>query len=166
MILWEKILNALMIITLMFIVLGSLVVQFFYHEEPCPLCLLQRLAMLSIASAALLNIYSFPRKLHYGLILMAAFFGGFVALRHIALNICSSSPFGNPLWGLSLYTWAFFTFVCVVLAVAIFLILFDKNHRSTLMQVSTWHWVPLALLLFTALLNIYATWHRCGFNNC
>lgn len=167
MIMWEKILNSLLVLTIALVLLGSMTLQFVYNEEPCPLCLLQRLCMLSVASAALLNICFFPRKLHYGLILLGAFSGGFVAVRHIALNICSAAPFGEPFLGLSLYTWAFFIFASTVLAVAFFLMLFDKNTRTgQARSYQNWQWAPVSLLFLVALLNIFAAWWRCGFSKC
>lgn len=167
MIRWEKVLNSLLVLTIAMVLLGSLALQFFHHEQPCPLCLLQRLCMLSVASAALFNIGFAPRKLHYGFMLIAAFCGGFIAARHVALNICSAAPFGEPFWGLSLYTWAFFIFGSTILAVAFFLMLFDKmSSADQPKEFKNWEWAPVALLFLVAVINIFAAWSRCGFSDC
>lgn len=165
-IMWEKILNSLLILTISAVLLGSMTLQFFYDQEPCPLCFLQRLCMLSVASAALFNICFSVRKLHYGLILFGALCGGFVATRHIALNICKADPFGEPFWGISLYTWAFFIFVCTILAVALFLMVFDQKPGPESRAFKNWKWAPVSVLFIVALLNIFAAWRTCGFGLC
>src|SRR3990167_6458606 len=103
----ERNCNALMAIIISFVLLGAFGLQAFLHEIPCPLCLIQRLGMIAVATGALLNVRFGIRKLHYGISLLAALLGGFASLRQLLLHVCGLIPtFGQPFWGLSLYTWA------------------------------------------------------------
>src|SRR5438309_1966573 len=117
-------LNAALAIILMLILSAAYYQQYFKHETPCPLCLLQRLGMIGVAFGAVLNLRFGIQPLHYGFSLLSAFFGGSVSVRQILLHICPGSPiFGYPVFGLSLYTWAFFTFCASIVAMILLLFL-------------------------------------------
>ena len=128
---WEKNLNALQALIIACVLFGGFGIQFFEHEEPCPLCLLQRIGMIGVASGALMNCRFGPNKAHYGLSLLAAFYGGFIALRQIALHVCPDfRTFGEPFWGLSLYTWSFLLFSCSVLYSGLLLLIFNQTNSE------------------------------------
>jgi disulfide bond formation protein DsbB len=165
---WEKHLNALMAIIISGVLWGALAIQFFKHEEPCSLCLLQRLGMLGVAGGALMNVKFATRKTHYGLSLLAAFFGGFVALRQISLHVCPGFPtFGHPFWGLNLYTWSFFVFASSVVYIGFLLLIFDRQSGSAEATPLNW-WGHLAFILvfLVALTNIFTTLWQCKLSAC
>lgn len=168
MILWERDLNALIIVIIGGILLGAFGVQIFMHEQPCPLCLLQRLGMIGVATGALLNIWFGVRMSHYGLMLLSALMGGFVALRQISLHVCPAFPkFGLPVLGLSLYTWSFIIFVCVVLAVALLLFLYDpKDSLEQPPSLNGWSKFAFGLIFLVTFANIITTLFQCGFGPC
>lgn len=165
---WERDLNALIVIILSGVLLGAFGVQIFMHETPCPLCLLQRLGMLGVAVGALLNIWFGARSSHYGLMLLSALMGGFVALRQISLHVCPGFPeFGVPVLGMSLYTWSFVVFVCVTLAVALLLFLYDpKNSLESPPPLNLWSKTAFGLIFFIAIANILTTFFQCGIGPC
>ena len=83
--------------------------QLITHEDPCPLCLLERLGMIGIGVGALMNLRFGLRVEHLGLSLLAAFAGRLVSLRQIALHVCPEFPtFGSPVLGFDLYVWALY----------------------------------------------------------
>lgn len=157
-----------MVIVISAVLLGALIIQLFKHEEPCPLCLLQRLGMLGIAAGALMNVKFGPQKAHYGLSLLGAFSGGFVALRQIALHVCPGFPtFGIPFWGLSLYTWSFIVYVSSIVYIAFLLLIFNKTDKSVETSKVNWLGYPaFGLIFFVALANIVTTFSLCGFGPC
>ena len=166
---WEKHLNALLALLLAVILWGAFGIQFFKHEQPCPLCLLQRLGMLGVAAGALMNVKFKPHKFYYGLSLLSAAFGGFVALRHIFLHICPGFPtFGHPFWGLSLYTWSFIIFACTIVYIALLLIFFDSKEPPNLKEgrLNWWGQLAFVLTFLVALTNIFMTLHQCGLSVC
>lgn len=164
----QKNLNALVILIISGVLLGAYGVQFFWHEEPCPLCLLQRLAMVAVAASLLLNIYSGVRTSHYALALLSCVVGGFVALRQISLHVCPGMPeFGLPVLGISLYTWSFFVFVCSVLAIAILLFLYDaRDTEVTDEPVNRFCHIAGWCLLFVTIANVVSTFIQCGMGPC
>ncbi|MGH8492008.1 MAG: disulfide bond formation protein B [Moraxellaceae bacterium] len=71
--------------------LFALWLQHFQHLEPCPLCIFQRVAMISIGLVALLAFLHGPaaalgRRIYAVLILLAALGGAAVAGRHVWLQ--------------------------------------------------------------------------------
>lgn len=165
---WERNANALLAIILAVVLGGALGIQFFKHETPCALCMLQRLGMLGVAAGALMNVKFGPRKIHYGLCLFAAIFGGFVALRQISLHVCPQFPtFGVPFWGLSLYTWSFIVYACSILYVGLLLMIFDRIELSAQHIIPNW-WGQLAfaLVFLVAVFNIFSAVWICKLGTC
>ena len=120
--------------------------------------------MLGVGGALCLNLRSGIRKQHYGLAIIAALMGAFISLRQFALHVCPGfSTFGEPFWGLSLYTWAFLAFVATVAANALMMVIFKKEEERKM----TWfdHTV-IALLFLAAAINIIASFSQCGFGPC
>lgn len=164
----ERILNALVIIIITAILLSAFGVQLIMHEEPCPLCFLQRLGMLSVGSSLLLNLWFGIRPSHYGLALLSSIIGGSVALRQISLHACPGVPaFGIPILGLSLYTWSFLIFTCCILAVAILLFLYNPKKSGEIPgRFSYLEKAACALLFFSAAANILSAFLQCGLGPC
>lgn len=164
----QKNLNALVVLIICGVLLSAYCVEFFWHEVPCPLCMLQRLGMIAAASGFLLNVRFGINMAHYGLALLSSIVGGTVALRQISLHVCPGMPtFGFPVLGLSLYTWSFVVFVCCVLSVAGLLFLYDSSRYSeeepeqnALGKLAFW------LLLAVAAANVITTFMHCGLTAC
>lgn len=120
----SRALNTLFVLVVTSILLGAFTVQFYFQELPCPLCLLQRLAMLGVGFGAMLNVVVGPRPQHYGVALLSAIFGGVVAGRHILLHIVpESAPYGSAFLGLHLYTWSMLAFIGTGVLLSIMLLL-------------------------------------------
>lgn len=166
--LWQRDLNALMIVVLSGVLLGAFGVQLIWQEEPCPLCMLQRVGMIGVATGAMLNVWFGVRMSHYGICLLSSLFGGAVALRQISLHVCPGFPtFGLPVLGLSLYTWSFFVFVAIVLAVAVLLFFYDPKENDVNPPThSAWSKFACGLIFLIALANIVTTFLQCGFGPC
>lgn len=165
---YERNLNALIVLIICGVLLSAFGVQFIWNEQPCPLCMLQRLGMIGVAAGCVLNIIFGIRMSHYGLILLSSLYGGTVALRQISLHVCPGfSEFGFPVLGLSLYTWSFLVFVCTVLAVALLLFLYDPRESGDRPEsVNTLGKVAVGAILFVTLTNVVTTFLHCGFSVC
>ncbi len=114
--------------------------------------------MVGVATGLLMNLRFGIRSRHYALSLLSAFFGGGVALRHICLHICPQFPvFGNPVLGLSLYTWSFLVFVCSSLSITV-LLFFDPPPEKSMNRFEK---MAFGLIVVTTILNIGSTlsWH-------
>jgi disulfide bond formation protein DsbB len=162
-------LNAVLVFILCGVLLSAFGVQFLEHEEPCPLCMLQRVAMLGVAIGALFNLKFGIHASHYGLSLLSSLVGGTVALRQISLHVCPGMPgFGIPVLGLSLYTWSFIVFACSILSVALLMVFLYPDHTSTHKSYSltTIGKTAFVLTFLIALGNVITTYLQCGLGPC
>ena len=161
----EKTFNALEAVIIACIISGALIIQFFLKEEPCPLCLIQRLGMLGVATSVLLNVRLKPQKLHYGLALICAIIGASVALRQISLHVCPDMPkFGNPVFGLSLYTWSFIIFGTSIVYNSLLLICF--NNKTSTSKCNGFGHFACWFVIVIAFINVLGTLQVCGLGPC
>lgn len=106
------------------VLLGAFGVQFGAGEMPCPLCMLQRMAMMLCALGPAYVILRARQgavtvtdlATGYGMSVFAAVGGAAISSRQILLHILPGDPgYGAPVLGLHLYTWALVVFVVVLL---------------------------------------------------
>jgi len=102
----------------------ALLLQFALGELPCPLCMLQRYAMILSTLGALWIVRQAQRGVltadrymqDLGLGALGAFVGAVFASRQIMLHILpGDAGYGGAVLGLHLYSWAFVTFCVVIL---------------------------------------------------
>ena len=118
------------------VVLSAFFIQFVLHEFPCPLCMLQRYGMFLSSLGALFVIMQARRGTltasryaqGLGMGILGALAGASVSVRQIELHINPSDPgYGEPFFRLHLYTWAFITFVVVLIFCGAVLMLMPKS---------------------------------------
>ena len=117
------------------VILSAFGVQFIGQELPCPLCMLQRTAMMlicvgpmwliALAKRGELTVAAYASA--YGLSILGALFGGAVATRQILLHIApvpagEPTGYGSAVLGFHLYTWALVTFFVVIVFCAIMML--------------------------------------------
>ncbi len=111
------------ILTVCGVLLGGFIVQFGFGEFPCPLCILQRMAMTLCALGPAYVIFNSRDRVvkwndfvkGYGLTLVSAVAGGLISFRHILLHIVPPDPgYGSAVWGYHPYTWALIVFAMEV----------------------------------------------------
>lgn len=154
------------------VLLVAFVLQFDQHELPCPLCLLQRVALVLCGFGFLLNLRYGSQPAHYGVILVSALFGLAVAGRQVLLHIVpGDSGYGQPFLGLHLYTWTFVFFVATILGVAVLLLISSREPES---RREGRHALPMGgasrlaawLLILVTLANAVASFALCGPIEC
>lgn len=168
----EKDLNALFILMLSGMILGAFAFQFIYKEAPCPLCLLQRLGMIGVMVGGMLNLRFGIHIRHYVISLFSALGGAAVSIRQILLHIAPGQmPFGTPVMGFSLYTWAFFSFLTAIVTICIILFV-DDVRDPTLPKYSMdynmdgFSYVAFFVAILTVLANFVYTLQHCGLGPC
>ena len=153
--------------------LGAYGIQFGRGEFPCPLCLLQRLAMLGIACGAMMNIRYGIRPAHYGMCILSAVLGACISTRQILLHIVpapGNDGYGSAVWGMHLYTWALLIFMATILIIGV-VFLFNKQFESP-EETKSPRTVPafgtaafwLAFAITAA--NACTTFLECGIKQC
>ena len=123
----DKLMSVLGILAVLGILSAALVMQFVYGEAPCPLCELQRAALLSIAIALFMNLRYGNRVAHWALVILSACAGIAVSIRQILLHLTDPVGFGSAVLGLHMYTWCFIGFALAVVGAASMLIIFRQN---------------------------------------
>jgi disulfide bond formation protein DsbB len=125
-----RLINVMALLALIGVLAGSLHLQFGVGEQPCPLCLVQRSAMIGLAVGPLMNLLWGMRPAHYALSILAAMVGAAGSTRQILLHIATPGDpgYGPAFAGLHLYTWALVTFAIAVVGCAVML-LWDRPFR-------------------------------------
>lgn len=118
-----RLINIVALLGLIGVLAGSLHLQFGVGEQPCPLCLIQRSAMIGLAVGPAMNLLWGMRPRHYALSMLAAVVGGAGSTRQILLHIAPPGDpgYGPTVLGWHLYTWAFVTFLIGVVGMAVLL---------------------------------------------
>lgn len=157
------------------VLLGAYYVQFAMQEFPCPLCILQRMAMMlaAVGPAYMLgSIHSSRSHDHnvltvaYGTSILGAVLGLFISSRQVLLHILPGDPgYGSAVMGMHLYTWAIVVFA-VVLGVCGLTLVFTPRlqmaKRSGGMPMPTK--IVLAGFIAVILSNVVTTFVESGFN--
>lgn len=113
---------------LLAILAGAFVAQFAMGEPPCPLCVMQRIAMMLAALGSCYTLLTAQREglsarvvaIGAGISVLASLLGAAISIRQVLLHILPGDPgFGAPVFGLHLYTWAAIAFTCTVAAAGV-----------------------------------------------
>lgn len=159
-------LNVLALAVITLILAGAFAEQFYFGELPCPLCLLQRIGLMTAGLGFMLNIRFGLHPLHYGVTLIAALVGAATSARQVLLHIIPDGQgYGMVFFGLHLYTWSFVSFVCILLGVGVLLMVSGGNHSAE-RNLGKWPRMVMALFLLIVLANLVSTLLECGFSEC
>ena len=160
-------LNALALYAVSAVLVLAFYWQLAFDELPCPLCLLQRVALTGLAVGPILTIRHGPRPANYGLVIIAALMGAAIAARQILLHIMpGDAGFGSAVLGLHFYTWAFLCFVTAILAAAVMLTFGKQFEPQPESQRGTFEGLAVWLIIGLTGLNAASALLECGFSGC
>ena len=165
----SRLLNAIGLVAIGTVLALALVDQVWFGDLPCPLCILQRAGFFAAGFGIALNIIYGPKPSHYGVAIIGAVAGGAISLRQILLHIVpGTGSYGNAVFGLHLYTWAFMAAAAIILGCAIMLLDDRQFSRAEPLSVRMKPLPLSALLLFLvlAIANIFSTVALCGAGLC
>lgn len=162
-------LNALGLIALDTVLVLALIDQLWFRDLPCPVCILQRAGFFAAGFGLALNVVFGPKPSHYGVAVLGAMAGGAISMWQVLLYIVpGSGSYGNDIFGLHLYSWAFIAFALTIAGCAL-LLLDDRQFARAEPMSARLKVLPLtALSVFVALavVNVLATIALCGFGFC
>ena len=93
--------------------------------------LIEAIANVAVGYGLCLNLVRGPKPHHYGIMLIAAIYGGSVSIRQILLHIVpGTGHYGSPVWGLHYYSWAGICFFLIILGTA-FMLLFEGQFSKS-----------------------------------
>lgn len=117
------------------VLLSGFVIHFTEWEHPCPLCVVQRMAMMLcamgpayvIARSRVGQVVRSDVMTGFGMALVGAVAGLVMSARQVLLHIMPPDPgVGSTLLGLHLYTWGLVTFVVVFAGCGFYLLVSDE----------------------------------------
>ncbi len=114
--------------------------QLVFGEPPCPLCVVQRVALMMCALGPLYILLQTRDgaltgrdiAIGNGIAIISALVGAAVSTRQVLLHVLPGDRgFGSPVLGLHLYTWCLIAFVCQIAASGLMLMgaVWLKNER-------------------------------------
>ena len=154
------------------ILAAAMVLQYAAGEIPCPLCLLQRVAMFGICFGIIGHVRNGYDGRNVGIGVGWALFLLAVSVRQVLLNIVyrpgHSYP-GSAVLGLHMPVWSVVIAFAVLLAFAVPLALFDGARLKAapaspvLKRIGA---VASALVIALCLINLISVILQCGFGAC
>jgi disulfide bond formation protein DsbB len=113
---WPSLLNDLFLLAMMAVIAAiltfAMILQFRDGEIPCPLCLLQRVAMFGVCFGIILHFRHGPATRNDGLSMMFALFLLIVAGRQTLLDITprpGHAYIGSAIFGIHMPVWSVMT---------------------------------------------------------
>ena len=189
---WRKIEFAILhfcILAICGVLTGALFVQFVAGEFPCPLCVLQRMAMILAAMGSIFVITHghFARiqgfsvmGLGYGMSILAAVAGLAIATRQVLLHIQPGDPgYGSPVLGMHLYSWSVVVFLVVLVVSGLMLVFgrspilqspandgedFRDETDKRAFRLQWFSWLTFGFFAAIILINAFATFAESGFH--
>ena len=159
-------LNALSLYAVALVLLLGFFFQLAWHELPCPLCLLQRVAFVALAVGPILNIRYGPRPGHYALSILAAIVGMVASVRQVMLHILPGDQgYGSPIMGLHFYTWAALFFLLAIALIALVMV-FDRQFADAHSPPPAYARFAVWLVIAITAANVLSTFLECGFAVC
>lgn len=159
-------LNALALLIVSLILYGAFAEQLYYGELPCPLCLLQRVGLMTAGLGFMLNLRFGLHPLHYGVTLIAALAGAATSGRQVLLHIIpDGTGYGKVFFGMHLYTWSFISFVSILLGVGVLLMLSGPTGNA-MPKLGRWLKLLFGLFFVVVFANLISTLLECGFSEC
>ena len=163
-----RLLNALALYLVAAVLIAAFALQVALDELPCPLCLLQRLAIALLAIGPILNLRYGPRPSHYGLTLLVGAAGALFAGRQILLHIVPPDPgYGSAVLGLHYYSWALVVFaLAIVLCAAVLLLDSQFDAPADPPKPALYEHIAVWLVIAVTAANVLTTVLECGFSAC
>jgi disulfide bond formation protein DsbB len=162
--------NAVCMLVVCGILGGAFWFQFGLNEQPCPLCLLQRMAMIGVIVALALNLRFGFRNEHIALVIVSSLVGVTFSIRQVLLHVCpvpgEPTGYGTPVMGMHLYSWGVLIFGASVLGAALFLFLVKNEEPDTVRSPGRFEWCAFYVAAGLCLGNVVATLFECGLGPC
>lgn len=163
--------NALGLLAIIGILGTSLFIQLILGELPCPLCIVQRAAFISVGIALTFNLIHGPDTRHYGMIVVGSLLGMMMSMRQVFLHICpvagESSGYGTALFGYHLYSLGALAFFLAALIAGIMMMV-HSHFKNT--DIDSCHCFLKGFLVLVFGLIIAAmfflTLFECGMGIC
>lgn len=162
-----------MMLVLAAILTTAMTLQYVYGELPCPLCLLQRVAMFGVCFGIIMHFRNGPSARYTGLSLLFALFLLIVSVRQTLLDIYprpGHSYIGSAVLGLHMPVWSILIALAILLAFAIKLSLLGgferlRDSQPSPLLLTVARWLGLYVIALCAI-NFVSVILQCGSGEC
>ncbi len=162
--------NSACMLIVVSILLGAFYFQFGLHENPCPLCLLQRMGMIGVIVGLAMNTQFGFQRIHFAAVNLAALVGAMFSIRQVLLHVCpiagKPSGYGDPIGGMHLYSWGVLIFAASILGSSILSTLVKDEQQESTRKPSLFEQVVFQLAAMVCLANVAATFAMCWLGPC
>jgi disulfide bond formation protein DsbB len=172
-------LNYLYLVAMMAVIAGiltaAMTMQYAYGELPCPLCLLQRVALFGICFGIMLNFRNGFSYQNTGFSLLFAIFLLIVSVRQSLLDIYprpGHEYIGSAIFGIHMPVWSIIIALAVLSAYALKLAVLggDEHLRETEVRafpaIDRLASILGVYVIVLCLINLVSVLIQCGFNQC
>lgn len=169
-------LNDLFLLTMMLVIAGilteAMILQYRDGEIPCPLCLLQRVAMFGVCFGIIAHFRHGPSARYTGLSLLFALFLLIVSARQTLLDIYprpGHEYIGSAIFGLHMPVWSILIAVGILLAFSVKLAVLgepqDGETKSSKTIDKPAAWLSVYVIALCAI-NFVSAILQCGLGAC
>ena len=157
------------------ILTAAAVMQYVFGELPCPLCLLQRVAMLGACFGILLNLRDGDADRNTGITLLFAIFLLIVSERQSLLDIYprpGHEYIGSAVLGLHMPVWSIVIALCLLIGIALRLAVMGGNDHLRGDEAATFPLVRRAAqvigvyVIALCAINFISVVIQCGLGEC
>lgn len=155
------------------ILIAAMAYQYLNAEIPCPLCLLQRLALFGVCFGIVQNFRNGYSDRHTGWSILFALFLLVVSVRQTLINIYpreGHAYVGSAVFGIHMPVWCVLIATAILIAFGLKLTLLGGDHQfegrkpaGTLGKLAT---VGVALVVALCVINFASVVVQCGLDSC
>ena len=162
-----------MLVAIAGILTAAMVMQYAFGELPCPLCLLQRVALFGVGFSVMLGLRHGDTARSTGLGLVISIFLLIIAVRQTLLDIYprpGHEYIGSAVLGLHMPVWSVLIALALIAGYALKLTVFgDSEHRPDLASFPALKRVATAASIYVVALcaiNLGSVIVQCGLDQC
>jgi disulfide bond formation protein DsbB len=168
----DRLILVAMLLVLAAILTAAMVMQFVYGELPCPLCLLQRVAMFGCCFGLIQQLRSGGSERGTGVCLIFSVLLLVISVRQTLLDIFprpGHEYVGSAVFGVHMPVWSVLIAVALLLGLAVRFALFGSPRAAPLADDSPIRRVVQGLVIYVVMLcavNFVAVVVQCGLGEC
>ncbi|WP_439273475.1 disulfide bond formation protein B [Pseudochrobactrum sp. HB0163] len=172
-------LHFLYLLAMMFVVAAiltdAMVMQYAYGELPCPLCLLQRMAMFGVCFGIMLQFRNGLTFRNAGISLLFTIFLLIVSVRQTLLDIYSRPGheyIGSAVFGLHMPVWSILIALALIMAMAVQMMVWGGASHVSNVKLKKFPRLYIAAILVSlyvlliAAVNMVSVFVQCGTGQC
>ena len=168
----DRLVLLIMLVALAGILTAAMVMQYAFGELPCPLCLLQRVALFGCCFGLIQQVRDGESERGSGISLAFALLLLVISVRQTLLDLFprpGHGYIGSAVFGVHMEVWSVFVAVALLLGFAIRFLLFGAPHAAPEPAGSMTHRFARGLEIYVVMIcaiNLISVVLQCGLGEC